>query len=313
MIYIIGHLNPDLDSAVSVIALKYLFDRAKCFGYKNSRPVLAGPANFESITIFKKFKVDLPQTLPAGRIKKNDLFILADHNEENQRLTGIKAEQIIDIYDHHKANLNFSKPIYINIKPWGSTNTIIAWLMKGNGIKPDKKLAALMISAILSDTQGFRSSTTTNNDRNLCDELNMVGNIKNLEKLTKEIFLAKSNIKGMTNKQILTKDGKIFDFKGKKIYINQLETIDQEKILTNSLQLIEALKKIKKEYHADYAYCVITDVLAINSKMFCLPEDEKILKLSFPTARQIKKGVFDLGPLLSRKKDIAPCFEKILT
>ena len=313
MLYLIGHTKPDLDSTVAVMALKYLFDQAECFNYKKSVPVLAGPANFETQTILKKFNTPLPQVLKTPEIKTGDRFVLADHNEAFQRLTGIKDEQIVDIYDHHKVNLNLSQPIFINIKAWGATSTIASWFMEISGVKPNKDLASLMISAILSDTQGFKSSTTTQVDRDQIKKLNQIAQIKDLDALTLEIFKAKSNLKGLSSKQILTKDYKLYDFSGKKVLINQLETVEQEKLLGQSVQLIKELEKVIREMNLDHAICVITDVLRVNSKAFVLPVDENLFIQAFPRAKKIKSSVWDLGALMSRKKEIAPAIEKVIS
>jgi manganese-dependent inorganic pyrophosphatase len=310
MIYIIGHTKPDLDSAASVVALKYLFDKAKCFGYGKAVPVLADPANFETKTIFKKFHSPLPQVLKSEQIKQGDVFILADHNEESQRLPGIKNEQIVDIFDHHKVNLNLNKPIFITIKPWGSTSTLAYWLMEIVNLQPKKNLAALMIAAILSDTVGLQSATTTEKDREVLKKLNQIAQIKDRDKLTLEIFKAKSSLKGLNIKQILIKDYKLYDFADKKVLINQIETVEQKKLIEKSVQLIKGLVKIKKEMGLNYVFCVITDVLKINSQVIISPGDEKILTQAFPLAKRVKSGVYDIGPLMSRKKEIAPPIEK---
>jgi len=313
MIYIIGHTKPDLDSVVSVVALKYLFDKADCFGYKNSLPVLAGKANFETETIFKKFNTSIPKVLEKGGIKESDRFVLADHNEESQRFSGIKNEQIIDIYDHHKVNLSLPKPIFINIKAWGSTCTVISWFMDTVKVKPGKNLASLMISAILSDTQGFKSSTTKKKDKIVVNELNKIAKIKNINQLIFEIFKAKSNVSGLSNKQIITKDYKLYNFSGKKVFINQIETVEQKSLIKQSVQLIKELAKLKKEIKLDHAFCIITDILKINSKAIAPLDDEVILNKAFPNLKKIKAGAYNIGPLMSRKKEIAPAIEKAIT
>jgi len=313
MIYIIGHKKPDLDSAVAAVSLKYLFDKADCWQRKASQPVLPEPANHETKFIFKKFKTSLPQVLTLKKIKTEDKFVLVDHNEKSQRHQGIKNEQITDIFDHHKINLNLNKPIFITTKPWGSTNTIIYWLMKTNDIKPSKNIACLMLAAILSDTVGLKSSTTTEKDRQIAKELAKTGQIKNIDKLIFQIFKAKSNISDLSDKEIITKDYKVYNFAKQKVFINQLETVEQEKVIDKSEQLIKLLKKLKKEKNLDYLFCLVTDILKINSKVIIPSEkSEKILKQAFPQAKKIKKGVYNIGPRSSRKKEIAPPIENSL-
>jgi manganese-dependent inorganic pyrophosphatase len=312
MIYIIGHIKPDLDSAVSAVALKYLFDKADCFKRKNSQAVLAGPANHETKIVFNKFKTPLPLVLKPNQITDYDTFVLVDHNEKSQRLEGIKSEQITDIFDHHKIKLNLPTPIFINVKAWGSTATVISWFMDIVNLNPTKDLACLMISAILSDTQGFKSSTTTERDKAAVEKLNKIAQIKNLDQLIFEVFRAKSNLEGLTNKQILTKDYKLYDFSNKKVLINQVETVEQETLISQSVQLIKELEELKREMELDYAVCVITDILKVNSKVIITQKEEKLLTKAFPSSKKVKQEVYDIGPLLSRKKEIAPAIEKAL-
>lgn len=312
MIYLIGHLKPDLDSAVSVLAAQFLFQKVKCFGYTKTKAVLANPANEETETIFKKFHQNLPPVLNKKQIKSNDKFILLDHNEKEQMLPGIQTEQIVEIIDHHKINLSLPFPIYLNFKPWGATNTIIAFLMCIYKVKPKKNLASLMISAILSDTQGFKSPTTTKQDKQMVSFLNKSAKIKNLDKLTLEIFKAKSNLKNLTFYQIATLDYKIYNFKNKKVFISQVETVEQEKLLKNAFKIIKALEKVKNRFKVDYVFCILTDVLKVNSKAIINPEGKNLLIKSFKKAKLIGKGVYDIGPILSRKKEIVPAIEKAI-
>jgi len=309
MIYIIGHIKPDLDSAVASVSLKYLFDKKPCFQRFNSQPVLASEANFETKTIFTKFKAKLPPVLLKKQVRVKDKFVLVDHNEPSQRFDKIADQQVIDIFDHHKAFINLPTPIYITIKPWGSTNTLIFHLMEVSQIKPEKNLAGLMISAILSDTVALKSPTTTIVDKQAVKKLNSIAKIKDLKGLVLEIFKAKSSLAGLTDKQILAKDYKIYQFSGKKVLIGQVETVEQEKLIIKSEQLIKSFSELKKDLKLNHAFCVITDILRINSKCFVNQEDEKILIKAFPKSKKIKEGVFDLGPILSRKKEIAPAIE----
>lgn len=311
MIYIISHIKPDLDSAVATVALKYLCDVALCLKKPVSKPVLADPANYETKTIFAKFNYQLPPVLTSKAIKPADTFILVDHNEPSQRLNGIKNEQITDIFDHHKFNASFDVPIFITCKPWGATNTIIYWLMKIAHIKPSKSLASLMIAAILSDTTGLKSSTTTDEDKNSIEELNEICQMNNLDAFTLEIFRAKSNIQGLTTKQILLKDFKEYEMNGKKVLINQLETVEQNKLINQNDLLISEILKLKKEKKLNQYYCFITDVLKINSKAIITDKEKAIFKQAFPQAKKIARGVFDVGPIMSRKKEIVPALEKV--
>ena len=317
MKYIIGHQKPDLDATVAPIALKYLYSQADCFNHQDATVVLPQEANTETTTVFEKFNVKLPQTLNI--VKDNDQFILVDHNEESQRHPDISNDQIIEIVDHHKVAINIATPIYITVKPWGSSSTIVAWLMKENKVTPEEKLASIMISAILSDTVGLKSATTTQKDKEMLQWLNQIAKIQDLDDLTLEIFKAKSNISDLTPEQIVTNDYKIFDFSGNKVLINQIETVEQDKVLAQKADLLKAMESVKKDQSLDYIFCAVTDILKVNTKMLYLspssgdPVDrhpQQILEKGFDTKGQ--NNIIDIGAMMSRKKEFAPAVEGAL-
>lgn len=310
MKYIIGHLKPDLDSVVAPLALKYLFNQKDCYGHKNqTQAVIAEKANNETQFVFDKFKAQLPTIL--DRVGESDQFILVDHNEADQRFPGMQDDQVIEIYDHHKLALNLTNPIFVTTKPWGSSNTIIWQLMQINNVVLDKTLASLMICAILSDTVGFRGPTTTDKDKEAVKALNQVAQITNIDDLILEIFKAKSNIKNLTPTQIVKNDYKVVNLTGHKVFIDQIETVQQDEALAQKSQLLKAMEEIKKAEGVEYLFVIITDVLKINSKaLYLTQEDQVVLEKAFGSIG--KDNLIDIGPRLSRKKEILPAIENAL-
>ena len=306
-IYVLGHKKPDLDSIVSAIACAELRKALKA-----KDEFIAGrisEINPETRCILKKFKAKPPKLIKASDIKSKDQVILVDHNEKSQRLDGLNPEQIIEIIDHHKINLNLNKPIKILIYPWGAASTILYFLGKQKGFKWPPKIAALLLCAILSDTGGFKYATTTDFDKKAVKELQKLTKIQNLDSLVFEIFKAKSDISGLSSKQVVTNDYKIYNFSGRKIFINQLETIEQEEILKEKEKYLIALEKVKQEMKLDFAFFAITDILKQNTKMLYLTLDsKKILEKAFE--KRGRENVIDIGHRLSRKKQIVPEVEK---
>jgi manganese-dependent inorganic pyrophosphatase len=307
-IFIIGHRQPDLDAIVAPIAYAELL---KVLGQKNAIPVRCDQVNNETRYIFEKFSISIPKLIKKKDLKKSDQVILIDHNEESQRLEGLNPDQIIGIIDHRKANLNLNKPIKIDIRPWGSSSTIVYEYFKQNNLQPEPKTAKLMLAAILSDTLGLKSPTTTDFDRKTAKELAKQTGI-DVRKLTLEQFKAKSDISNLTPKQVVTVDYKIFNFGGERTLINQIETVEQKKVLKMIVQLIKAMGEVKIKQKLDHIYCVITDILKANSQLIYLnEEDRKIVESAF--GGRGENNVLDIGPRLSRKKQIAPEIEKVLT
>ncbi len=310
--YIIGHKKPDTDSVVAAIALEYLYQQKSGFEYKKPKAVISDPVNPETKFLLDKFKVKAPPVIKASDIKPDDQVVLVDHNEESQRLDNLNPDQIVDIIDHHKANLNLGKPIYMTFKTWGSSATIVYYTMKQVNVKPDKTLAALLLGAIISDTVGFKSATTDEKDIKLGKELAQIANINDLDDFALQLFRAKSNVMSLTDEQIVRNDYKIYDF-AQKVYIAQIETVEQTKLIKQKKQnLLQAMKKVKNQEKVDLLYVVITDVLKVNSKVLVLnTQEQKILEQAFKQCN-VKNRIMDIGARMSRKKQIAPEIEKIV-
>ena len=84
--------------------------------------------------------------------------------------------------------------------------------MKRSEVTPPKKLAGLMLAAILSDTVGLKSPTTVRQDEKFAQELAELAQINDLNEFTLEIFKAKSNLDALTPTQMVKNDYKLFEF-----------------------------------------------------------------------------------------------------
>lgn len=309
--YIIGHLKPDTDSAVAAMALEYLYSQKDCFGYSQPQAVITGHLSPETSYLFEKFKVLTPPLLTAAEIGADDQVVLVDHNEESQRLIGLNEAQIVEIVDHHKVNLNLSTPLFLNFKTWGSTTTIIYFFMKEYSVTPDKKLAGLMLAAILSDTVGFKSATTTQKDKKFGQELAQIAGITDINAFALEIFRAGSDFSTLSDEEIVQNDFKIYEF-AKKTCISQLETVEQEVLLANKKdRLLAAMTNVKAQLGVELFFVAVTDVLKVNTKLLLDGEKEMIIAERAFGGSAVDY-VLDIGSKMSRKKEIAPAIEEVL-
>lgn len=308
--YIFGHIKPDLDSVVAALSFT---EYAKLNGVENPTPAIIEPLNPETAFVFSKFNLSAPQLISLTDILPEDRVILVDHNESDQRLTGLNPEQIVAIYDHHKVSLSLTQPIEIVILPLGSSNTVAWYLFKEFNFAINADLAKLMLSAILSDTVGLKSSTTTQTDKDAVAGLSTISGISDIESLTLEIFKAKSNISALSDEQVVLNDFKVFDFSGHKVLIGQTETVEQETLLTaRKAGLLAALQTIKEREGVEYLILAITDILKINTKLLLNGVGETdLVQRAF--GGLVVDNILDIGPKMSRKKDIAPFIEKALT
>jgi len=306
--YIIGHKKPDLDATISAIAVA---EFRKLRGDINPTPVIADPINPETEFVFKKFAATPPRLITAIDIKTEDKIVLVDHNEVDQRLNNLPQDQIVGIVDHHKFNINLNHPIKITANALGSTTTIVYLKFRQYNLTINPDLAKLMLCAVLSDTVGGKSSTTTDKDRQAVTELAQIAGITDIDGLTLEIFKAKSNISALTPEQIVENDYKILEF-SKKTFIGQVETVEQEEVINKKRgELLKAMAVVKEKEGVALIFLAISDILKINTKLLLLGKDEtEMAQKAF--GGQAVNNVLDIGPKLSRKKDISPAIEKAL-
>lgn len=313
--YVIGHLKPDTDAVVAAMALAELYRSKECYAYADSNPeaVITEAINPETAYLLEKFGVATPRIITATELSTEDRVILVDHNEADQRLSGLNQDQIVEIVDHHKVNLNLKNPIFLTFKTWGSSNTIVAFMMQKNNFTPKRSLAGLMLAAILSDTVGFKSATCTPKDKEMAAWLAELAEIRDLEAFSLEIFKAKSDISSLSDEDIVKNDYKIFDFAGKKVLIDQLETVEQAEILANKKAgLLTAMAKVKAELQLDYIFVAITDVLQVNTKVLLLDEAAAAVATKAFGGVAVDQ-ILDIGERMSRKKEIAPPIETALS
>jgi manganese-dependent inorganic pyrophosphatase len=310
-IYILGHTGPDLDSVVSAYSYAEFLKKSNRYEESEIIPLRSDEANKETEFVFNKYKLTIPKSIDQINIEPTDAFILVDHNEKSQRSEKVPEEQVIEIVDHHKLNISFTTPVRVDTKPVGSTSTIIYEYFKMYGIKPEENTLALLLSAILSDTVGLKGPTTTGMDSTYAHEISKELNI-DIDELTFEIFKAKSDLTGLTPENIVNKDYKVFDFDGTKVFIGQVETVEPDKVLESKEDLIKALESTKVTHGSSIAFLFVTDILKLNSQAIYSTEEEKsILEKAFTAVGD--RGVADVGPKISRKKDIAPAIEAVVS
>ncbi|WGS64848.1 putative manganese-dependent inorganic diphosphatase [Marinitoga aeolica] len=280
------------------------------------------PLTIHPDEILKDFEEDLMQDkkgiaividgdgIVKGILTRHDLIrpkpkkvILVDHSEKSQTVNGIEEAEILEIVDHHRlGGLETGLPITAHIRPVGSTNTIIWDLYKKNNIKPPKEIAGLMLSAILSDTMILKSPTTTLEDEKVVNEIAKYLEIDPIE-YGIEMYRAKTNLEGFSEKEILTLDLKESRVSRGRIAVSQIEVIASEELLTKKDEILKSMKKMAKERNYILFLFLLTDVLKEGSYIFVAGQHklaEKIFKCKFERNIPFLKGV------VSRKKQVMP-------
>ena len=76
--------------------------------------------------------------------------------------------QVCGVIDHHSLKTKTvctAGPIFIDIRPWGSACSILAFDFFAAERLPSKPVAGMLLSGILSDTLNLKGPTTTEPDR----------------------------------------------------------------------------------------------------------------------------------------------------
>ena len=192
-IFITGHKNPDTDSICSALSYAAL----KQAQGVEAVAVRLGEVGKEAQYALDYFQVEAPELIAS--VEEKQAVMLVDHNEPAQSVDGLDKAELLEIVDHHRlGGLNTANPIFVHIEPVGCTATIITKMFDCQKVELPKKIAGLLLSAIVSDTVLFKSPTCTEQDKAAAEKLAV-----ELDKVT--ISDAKIPVVANVSAEILTK------------------------------------------------------------------------------------------------------------
>lgn len=182
-----GHLVTDMDSIAAAIAAAELYGG-----------VAARASEVNSETQFVLNYWGLPPPLPIEVLvetQPNAGICLVDHQQMSQVNPAIDPDRIVGVIDHHalqNATIITDRPIVMDIRPWGSSATIVSHTYIMCKKRPRKCIAGLLLCAILSDTLNLMGPTTTEWDKMMVAILAEIAGVMDIEALATSQFKAKS-------------------------------------------------------------------------------------------------------------------------
>lgn len=298
-VLIFGHKNPDTDSICSAIAYSELKNKLGI----DTEPIRLGVVNAETQYALDYFEVKAPRLVEAVA-KEVDNVILVDHNEFQQSAHDINEVRILEVIDHHRvANFETKDPLYFRVEPVGCTATILNKMYKENGIKIEKEIAGLMLSAIISDSLLFKSPTCTEEDIHAARELAAIAEV-DADCYGLEMLKAGANLSDKSITQLINLDSKEFQMGSAKVQVAQVNAVDTSEVLSRQGELEEAITKEVTNNNLDLFLFVITDILNNDSVALAIGKGtnnvEKAFNVKLNNNTAILKGV------VSRKKQIIP-------
>lgn len=231
--------------------------------------------------------------------------ILVDHNEFSQSVEGIQDAQILEVVDHHKfANFHTNEATKIRTEPVGCTSTIVYSLYKEANIIPSKKIALLMLSAIISDTLLFKSPTCTNKDIEYAKELAKLAEIEDFKKYGLEMLMAGTSFMKENMKDIINQDKKVFSISEIEIAVAQVNTVSIEELSNRKIEIKKEIEHEIGKYGYNLFVFVITDIINSNSLLFVYGKNLEVIENAFN--KKIEDNQIILENVVSRKKQIIP-------
>ena len=237
-------------------------------------------------------------------VKKKQV-ILVDHNEKNQAVDGVEEAEVLEIIDHHRlSSIETMGPVFFRNQPVGCTATIVYQMYQEAGVEPDPVNAALLCSAIISDTLMLRSPTCTPLDEDTARKLAEIAGVE-VENLAQEMFNAGSNLKGKSAEEICFLDFKQFTVNDTVFGVGQVNSMSADELKEIRKIVQPHLEKARSNHGLNMIFFMLTNIITESSELLCCgPEArEKILSaydLPEDTETIMLRGV------VSRKKQLVP-------
>ena len=295
--FIFGHKNPDTDTITSSLVMENL---EKKLGH-DVEACRLGNINKETEYVLNYLGIEAPKYIES--LEDGSNVILVDHNSPDESISNLDKMNILRVVDHHKLVLQTSYPLYYRAEPVGCTETILYKMYKENGVEVDKKIAGLMLSAIISDTLLLKSPTTTEEDKKAVMELAKISGL-DPEVYGLDMLKAGTDLSSFTIDEILKIDAKKINFKEVKSIVNQVNTASIPEVMKMKKDLEAGMQKVIEQEGLDLFMLVITDIVNSNSQVIALGKNASLVEKAYSV--KLEDNTALLKGVVSRKKQIVP-------
>ncbi len=248
------------------------------------------------------------------RLKCNAVPIqlpIGAEDDFSQTVDGIAFADILEIIDHHRiGTLETLEPVYFRNQPVGCTATIIYQMYQENGVKISKKIAGLLMAAIISDTLMFRSPTCTSIDRMAAEKLSEICGVE-IEEFAIDMFSAGSDMSSRTPKEIFNQDKKKFQVGDHSFIVAQINSMNAIELEEVKEKLVPYLSERFEGLGVEMCFVMLTNIVKEDTELLCFGEK----------AKDVARSAFQLSPdmehivlkgLVSRKKQLIPSIVTVL-
>lgn len=302
-VLVTSYLDPDLDGTACAFAYAEFLN-------KTSTPAVAcifGTLHREAQFVVDRFSISHFED-GVKLITPQSKIILGDASDLKGISKLIKPEQVIEVIDHrkvHEAHLFPNAKVQIELV--GSAATLIAEKFKDQNVPISRESAALLYSAIISNTINFKAGVTTERDVKVAKWLN--DSLKVDSKYIEQMFEYKSKITGSL-KDAIEHDFALFEFNNIKLGIAQLEIIKVDDFISkNEKELLSILSSLEKENKLNLIFATLIDVEKATNTFIAPSKNmqellEKCLQVKFSGTIAKREGILmrkQLTPLLKKE------------
>ena len=296
--YIFGHKNPDTDSIISSIVMANF---EKEMGNTEAVACRLGNINKETEFVLNYVGIEKPELIED--LEDGAEVIIVDTANPGELIPNLSNVKIKKIVDHHQVLINTGYPLFYRAEPVGCTETIMYKLYKENGIKIDKKIAILMMSAIISDTLLLKSPTTTEDDKKALKELAEIAEI-DYNTYGMDMLKAGTDLSSFSIEEILSLDAKAINLKEVKSIIAQVNTASIPEVMKIKRDLEEGMNKIIEKENLDLFMLLITDIVNSNTQTIALGRAAGLVEKAYKV--KLEDNTALLEGVVSRKKQVVP-------
>lgn len=290
-------------------------------------PTVASSLNSETKWALKYWEVKAPSPVEDEIAAKERAggevrVCLVDFQQTTQLHPAVQPASIVGVIDHHALQgktIVTKKPVSVDIRPWGSTCTILGAEFASRGRVPSHSSAGLMLSAVLSDTLNLRSPTTTDRDRELVRQLAKQLRVGSVDAVAAELFEAKSaELVSLPARNLVEGDMKVFSLgesaAQSAVGIAVIETTSTAPVLSRIDELLGAVQSVKAEQSLSVLLLAVVDIVRLETQLLLADASERSLaRAAFPHGKHAdthSDRVFGIGGLVSRKLDLVPPVQK---
>ena len=137
--------------------------------------------------------------------------------------------------------------------------------------------------------------------------LSEICGVEDFGALGMEMFKVKSQVAGVSARDLILRDYKPFDMHGKKVGIGQLEVVDLAIFDDIKDDLESDLEDFRAEHNLHTACLLLTDIIKEGSEVIVASLDNSVFENAFNV--ELVDGKVWLDGCLSRKKQIIPFLE----